>query len=120
MALLIRKAGDVAKRSLWQRIKDVALTDVTVIARGGVSKGSLEQIEEILLQADFGVLVTLRLVDEVSRAGATWSHQDRGGVPRGASARDRAGTSRGARRPGVDRSTGRSHCNSGGRGKWGR
>jgi fused signal recognition particle receptor len=67
MALLIRKAGDGTKRSLWQRIKDVALTDVTVIARGGVSKGSLEQIEEILLQADFGVPVTLRLVDEVSR-----------------------------------------------------
>jgi fused signal recognition particle receptor len=67
MALLIRKASDVAKRSLWQRIKDVALTDVTVLARGGVSNGSLEQIEEILLQADFGVHVTMRLVDEVSR-----------------------------------------------------
>jgi fused signal recognition particle receptor len=70
MAFLSRKAGDVPKRSLWQRIKDVALTDVTVIARGGVSKGSLEQVEEILLQSDFGVPVTLRLVDEISRQAA--------------------------------------------------
>ena len=67
MAFLSRKQGDLPKRSLWQRIKDVALTDVTVIARGGVSKGSLEQMEEILLESDFGVPVTLRLVDEISR-----------------------------------------------------
>lgn len=67
MAFLSRKEGDLPKRSLWQKIKDVALTDVTVIARGGVSAGSLEQVEEILLQADFGVPVTLRLVDEISR-----------------------------------------------------
>jgi fused signal recognition particle receptor len=67
MAFLSRKAGDVPKRSLWQKIKDVALTDVTVIARGGVDKGSLEQVEEVLLQSDFGVPVTLRLVDEISR-----------------------------------------------------
>lgn len=67
MAFLSRKQGDLPKRSIWQRIKDVALTDVTVIARGGVSKGSLEQMEEILLESDFGVPVTLRLVDEISR-----------------------------------------------------
>jgi fused signal recognition particle receptor len=67
MAFLSRKQGDVPKRSLWQKIKDVALTDVAVLARGGVDKGSLEQVEEILLEADFGVPVTLRLVDEISR-----------------------------------------------------
>ena len=67
MAFLSRKPGDVPRRSLWQKIKDVALADVTVLARGGVDKGSLEQVEEILLQADFGVPVTLRLVDELSR-----------------------------------------------------
>ena len=65
MARLFRKEGDVPKKSLWQRIKDIALTDVAVIARGGVSQGSLEQIEEILLAADFGVPVTMRLVAEV-------------------------------------------------------
>lgn len=70
MAFLSRKDGDLPRRSLWQRIKDVALTDVTVIARGGVSEGSVEQVEEILLEADFGVPVTLRLVDELSRQAA--------------------------------------------------
>jgi fused signal recognition particle receptor len=52
---------------LWQRIKDVALMDVAVIARGGVRAGSLERLEELLLEADFGVPVTLRLVEEVGR-----------------------------------------------------
>lgn len=64
---LLRKSGDVPKRSLWQRIKDVALMDVTVLARGGVPAGSLEQLEQLLLEADFGVPVTLRLVAEVER-----------------------------------------------------
>jgi len=64
---LLRKAGDVPKRSLWQRVKDVALMDVAVLARGGVSAGSLEQLEQILLESDFGVPVTLRLVGEVER-----------------------------------------------------
>ncbi len=67
MASLFRKDGDLPRRSLWQKIKDVALADVTVIARGGVDRGSLEQVEEILLQSDFGVPVTLRLVDQISR-----------------------------------------------------
>lgn len=67
MAFLSRKEGDLPRRSLWQRIKDVALMDVAVLARGGVNDGSLEQVEEILLQADFGVPVTLRLVDDISR-----------------------------------------------------
>src|SRR5579859_2736046 len=64
---LKRRSGDVPARSLWQRIKDVALADVGVLARGGVKSGSLEQIEELLLEADFGVPVTLRLVAEVER-----------------------------------------------------
>jgi fused signal recognition particle receptor len=64
---LLRKQGDVPKRSLWSRIKDIALMDVAVIARGGVSAGSLEQLEQILLEGDFGVPVTLRLVEEVER-----------------------------------------------------
>src|SRR6266571_3391205 len=64
---LLRKSGDLPKRSLWQRIKDVALTDVAVLARGGVSPGSLERLEQLLLEADFGVPVTLRLVEAVER-----------------------------------------------------
>jgi fused signal recognition particle receptor len=67
MALLSRREGDVPKRSLWQKIKEVALTDVGVIARGGVSAGSLEQVEEVLLAADFGVKTTMELVAEIDR-----------------------------------------------------
>ncbi|HEY4303492.1 MAG TPA: signal recognition particle-docking protein FtsY [Gemmatimonadaceae bacterium] len=64
---LLRKQGDVPKRSLWSRIKDIALMDVAVLARGGVSPGSLEELEQLLLESDFGVPVTLRLVEEVER-----------------------------------------------------
>ena len=39
MVRLLRRKGDVPKRSLWQRIKDVALMDVAVLARGGVGAG---------------------------------------------------------------------------------
>ena len=70
MSRILRRAGDLPRRSLWQRVKDVALMDVAVIAKGGVREGSLEQLEEILLEADFGVPVTLRLVDEVRRRAA--------------------------------------------------
>ena len=64
---ILRKSTDLPKRSLWQKIKDVALTDVAVLARGGVSAGSLEQLEQLLLEADFGVPTTLKLVAEVER-----------------------------------------------------
>jgi fused signal recognition particle receptor len=57
----------VSRRTLWQRIKDVALTDVTVLARGGPDPGSLERLETLLLEADFGVAVSARLVGDVSR-----------------------------------------------------
>jgi fused signal recognition particle receptor len=64
---LLRKTGDTPKRSLWQRLKDLAVTDVTVLARGGVRAGSLEGLEELLLEADFGVPTTLKLVEDVER-----------------------------------------------------
>ncbi len=67
MARLFRRDGDVPKRSLWQRIKDIALTDVNVLARPLAKEGSLEQLEELLLEADFGVPTTLRLVADVDR-----------------------------------------------------
>ena len=63
---LLRKSGDLPKRTLWQRIKDVALMDVGVAVRG-VQPGSLERLEELLLEADFGVPVTLRLIEDVER-----------------------------------------------------
>jgi fused signal recognition particle receptor len=67
MARILRRAEDVPRRSLWQRIKDVALMDVGVAVRGGVSPGSLERLEEVLLESDFGVGATLRLVADVEQ-----------------------------------------------------
>lgn len=45
----------------------MALTDVAVAVRGGVDEGSLETLEEVLLEADFGVATTSRLVADVER-----------------------------------------------------
>ena len=62
---ILRKTGDVPTRSLWQKIKDVALTDVAVLARGGVATGSLASLEQLLIESDFGVPVALRLVEHI-------------------------------------------------------
>jgi fused signal recognition particle receptor len=61
----MKRSGDLPTRSLWTKIKDVALTDVTAIARTGTIQGSLERLEQALLEADFGVPTTLRLVGEI-------------------------------------------------------
>jgi fused signal recognition particle receptor len=57
----------MARIGLWGKLKRLALTDVRVIARGGVDAGSLDRLEEVLLTSDFGTAVTERLVDEVKR-----------------------------------------------------
>ncbi|HEY8853374.1 MAG TPA: signal recognition particle-docking protein FtsY [Gemmatimonadaceae bacterium] len=62
---IVRRAGDVPPRSLWTKIRDVALTDLTAVARAGAIQGSLEMLEEVLLEADFGVPTTMRLVAEI-------------------------------------------------------
>lgn len=70
MPRLFRRAEDVPKRSLWQRIKDIALADVGVVASPGAKRAveaSLERLEELLLDADFGVSTTLRMVSDVER-----------------------------------------------------
>ncbi len=41
------------KRGLWRRIKEVALTDVTVLVKG-LDHDTLEAIERVLVEADFG------------------------------------------------------------------
>jgi len=41
------------RKGLWKRIKEVALTDVTVLVRG-LDHDTLEQVERILVEADFG------------------------------------------------------------------
>ena len=59
--------------------------DVGVLVRGGVTPGSLERLEELLLEADFGVPVTLRLVEEVdtkATRGEVRTHEEFLGVLR--------------------------------------
>jgi len=56
-----------AGRSLWQKIVDVSLTDVTTLVKG-IDEDSIEALEQVLLEADFGVDVTMELVDELERA----------------------------------------------------
>ena len=34
------------KKSLWQRLKELALTDVGVLARGGVDADALDRLEQ--------------------------------------------------------------------------
>ena len=53
------------RKSLWQRVTEVALTDVGVVMRGGLDQDALERLEELLLANDFGVQAALRLVDRV-------------------------------------------------------
>jgi len=55
------------KKGLWRRVVDLALTDVRVVA-GGMDTASVEDLEERLLRADFGVPATLRLTDEAEAA----------------------------------------------------
>ncbi len=67
MARILRRANDVPTRSLWQRIKDIAMLDVTTLARGGSIAGSLEKLEELLIESDFGVATSMRLVEDIER-----------------------------------------------------
>jgi len=66
MSRLFRSKDDVPKRSLWQRFKDVVRTDLGVLFKG-VDEGSLEALETLLIESDFGVPTSLALVAEVER-----------------------------------------------------
>jgi fused signal recognition particle receptor len=61
-------SGD--KRSVWSRIKRLALTDVGALMRG-LNADDLENLERVLIEADFGVAATMELTgaleDEVRR-----------------------------------------------------
>jgi fused signal recognition particle receptor len=54
-------------RSLWQKIVDVSLTDVSTLVKG-FDEDAIEDLEQVLLEADFGVDVTLDLVEDLERA----------------------------------------------------
>jgi fused signal recognition particle receptor len=77
MARLFRKKEE-GKKSLWDRIVDVALTDVSVLVKG-MDEGSLEGLEETLIAADFGVPATLRLVavvEQLAQRGQAKTQRD--------------------------------------------
>jgi len=63
MARLFRKKEE-GRKSIWDKIVDFALTDVSVLVKG-MDEGSLERLEEVLIAADFGVPATLKMVDAV-------------------------------------------------------
>ncbi|MEP6509270.1 MAG: signal recognition particle-docking protein FtsY [Gemmatimonadales bacterium] len=67
MPRILKRSSDVHSRSLWQRVKDIAMLDITTLARGGTIEGSLEKLEEVLIEADFGVATSMRLVEDVER-----------------------------------------------------
>lgn len=55
------------KRSLWKRIVDLAMADVGTLVKG-IDEESIEELEQVLLEADFGVDATMELIDELERA----------------------------------------------------
>lgn len=64
------RLGGTEKQSLWSRIKQIALTDVGALMRG-LNADDLENMERVLIEADFGVPATVELTqaleDEVRR-----------------------------------------------------
>jgi fused signal recognition particle receptor len=66
VARLFRKKPE-RKKGIWRRVVDLALTDVRVVA-GGIDDASLEELEEKLLAADFGVPATMRLTDRAEQS----------------------------------------------------
>src|SRR3954463_5255856 len=64
------RLGSSEKPSVWSRIKRIALTDVGALIRG-LNADDLENMERVLIEADFGVSATVELTealeDEVRR-----------------------------------------------------
>jgi len=59
--------GQRPGRSLWQKIVDLSLTDVSVLVKG-IDEDSIEELERVLLEADFGVDASMDLVEELESA----------------------------------------------------
>jgi fused signal recognition particle receptor len=64
------RLGGSDRQSVWSRIKRIALTDVGALMRG-LNADDLENLERVLIEADFGVAATVELTqaleDEVRR-----------------------------------------------------
>jgi len=77
MADRFRPASGGRKKSLWQKIVDVSLTDVSVLVKG-IDEHAIERLERVLLEADFGVDAALDLVDAMERAARRGSVKTEG------------------------------------------
>jgi fused signal recognition particle receptor len=74
---MARRLGDT-KQSLWSRLKRLAFTDVNAIIRG-LNAADLEQLEQLLIEADFGVPATVALtqgLEEEVRRGTLKTESD--------------------------------------------
>ncbi len=58
--------GSAVSRGLWRAIRDVALTDVSVLVKG-LSHEQIEQLEQVLIEADFGP-AAFDLIEELETA----------------------------------------------------
>ncbi|MCE5272666.1 signal recognition particle-docking protein FtsY [bacterium] len=56
------------KKSFWSRVKDIALLDVGVLVKG-LDTSSIENLEELLLESDFGVEPSLAIVETLTTEG---------------------------------------------------
>ncbi|MFQ5745994.1 MAG: signal recognition particle-docking protein FtsY [Gemmatimonadota bacterium] len=56
-----------SRRSLWQRIVDLSLTDVGVLVRG-TDANAIDELERLLLEADFGIDAAGEVVGALERA----------------------------------------------------
>jgi len=62
-----RPATEGRRRSLWRKIVDLSLTDVSVLVNG-IDEDAIEDLERVLLEADFGVESTLELIEALEGA----------------------------------------------------
>jgi fused signal recognition particle receptor len=58
------RLGSSEKQSVWSRIKRIALTDVGALMRG-LNADDLENMERVLIEADFGVSATVELTESL-------------------------------------------------------
>jgi len=73
-----RPATEGRKKSLWRKIVDISLTDVSVLVKG-IDEDAIENLERVLLEADFGIDATLELIEALegaARRGAVKSETD--------------------------------------------
>jgi fused signal recognition particle receptor len=72
------RIGSSDKQGLWQRIKRLAFTDVNAIMRG-LNQDDLEQLERVLIEADFGVRATVEITEALEdqvRRGTLKTEED--------------------------------------------